>query len=175
MAEDAPGVETWVEQTSAFDRVRSVASTVSQPQPASYVADEAHVAENTARNHLERLVDMTVLLKSAHDGTAMYSPDPLYTRIQTLRELLEDHDRDALIERKAELQDTVESWRDEYGVDSPDILRDRATTTDSAAETRDIMKTASNWELVLYRLSVVDDAIENYAMYSQDFRDIQVE
>jgi len=170
MPDTTSGVESWKEHTGTFDRVQSVVSTVSQPRSAPYIADEAHVAENTARKHLERLVDLNVLLKSEQKETTLYSPDPLHTRMQTLRDLLEKHDRNALIDLKADLQFQVESWRDEYDADSPDDLRGRAVDTDTAAQTRDIRKTASDWELTLYRLSVVEDAIKNYTTYSQDSR-----
>ncbi|WP_207591158.1 DUF7342 family protein [Halomontanus rarus] len=170
MAEDGPGIEAWKEHTSAFDRVRSVAETVSQPRPASAIADEAHVAENTARDHLERLVDMNLLLKGNQEGTVVYSPDPLHTRMQTLRDLLESHSRDELIQLKAEMQEQTEMWRTEYDVDSPDELRERAVETATAAETRDVLKTVHDWELVQYRLNAVEDAIKNYATYSRDHR-----
>ena len=171
MSEDVPGVDAWKEQTSAFDRVQSVSDTVSRPRSASYIAEEACVAENTARDHLERLVDMNVLLKSVHEGTTMYSPDPLHTRMQALRELLDTHDHDGLIELKAEMQDRLETWRDEYEVDSPGELRERASDTDEAAQTRTVLQAASDWELVLYRLSIVEDAIENYTTYSRPYRE----
>ncbi|WP_265112049.1 DUF7342 family protein [Halosolutus halophilus] len=170
MADQSPGVEAWKEHTTAFDRVQSVATTVSKPRPASYIADEAHVAENTARDHLERLVNLNVLLKTERDDGALYSPDPLHTRIQTLRDLLEEHDRDGLIDLKIELQSKIEDWETDYSVDSPDELRTRAAETDTASQTRDLKKTASDWELALYRLSVLEDAIENYATYTKDFR-----
>jgi predicted ArsR family transcriptional regulator len=170
MADDAPGVDAWKEHTSAFDRVRSIASTLSQPRPASFIAAEAHVAENTARDHLDRLVDMNVLLKEDHEGTAMYAPDPLHTRLQTLRDLLDTHDHDGLVRVKAELQEQIETWCDEYGVESPAQLRERAAETEAATATREIREAASDWELVQYRLSIVEDAIENYATYSRDSR-----
>lgn len=168
MPDDAPGVDAWVAQTSAFDRVRSVATTLSQPQPVSYIATEAHVAENTARGHLDRLVEMNVLLKRDDAGTAEYAPDPLHLRMQTIRDLLEEHDHDGLLRLKADLQDQVAAWRDEYGVDSPEALRERASETEDAAKTRAIRQTASDWELVAYRLGIVEDAIENYHTYSRD-------
>lgn len=166
--EDAPGIEAWKEHTSAFDRVRSIAGSLSQPQPAATIADDAHVAENTAREHLERLVEMNVLLKHDREGTTMYAPDPLHTRLQTLRELLDTHDHDGLIRLKAELQEEIDAWQAEYGAESPDALREHAAETDDAAETRAIVQTASDWELVRYRLGIVEDAIENYATYSRD-------
>ncbi|MFB6227285.1 MAG: ArsR family transcriptional regulator [Halobacteriales archaeon] len=170
MTERTSGVEAWKEHTTAFDRVQSVATTVSQPRSASHIAGEAHVAENTARDHLERLVNLNVLLKTERDDGALYSPDPLHTRVQTLRDLLEEHDRNGLIELKAELQSQIEEWKADYGVDSPRDLRAQAAETDTATQTRDLKKTASNWELAQYRLSILEDAIENYGTYTQDFR-----
>lgn len=170
MPEQTAGVEAWKEHTTAFDRVQSVATTVSQPRSASYIADEAYVAENTARDHLERLVGLNVLLKTERDDGAVYSPDPLHTRIQTLRDLLEEHNRNGLIDLKAELQSQLEEWKDGYGVNSPSALRAQAAETDTAAQTRDLKKTASDWELAQYRLSILEDAIENYGTYTQDVR-----
>ncbi|UHQ95074.1 DUF7342 family protein [Haloterrigena alkaliphila] len=170
MTDQSPGVEAWKEHTTAFDRVRSIATTVSKPRPVAYIADEAHVAENTARDHLERLVALNVLLKTERDDGAFYSPDPLHTRIQTLRDLLEEHDRDGLIDLKIELQSKIEDWETDYNAGSPDELRTRAAETDTASQTRNLKKTASDWELALYRLSILEDAIENYAMYTTDFR-----
>lgn len=168
MSDEAPGVDAWKAQTSAFDRVRSVAGTVSEPRSASYIATEAHVAENTARDHLERLVEMNVLLKHDREGTATYAPDPLHTRIQTLRDLIDEHDHEDLVQLKADLQEQIETWRDEFGVDSPSELRARASETSDAAATRTLGQTANDWELVVYRLDIVDDAIENYRTYSRD-------
>lgn len=170
MTDDAPGVDAWVEQTSAFDRVRSVAATLSHPRPVSYIASEAHVAENTARSHLDRLVDMNVLLKDDQGGTAVYAPDPLHVRMQTLRDLLDEHDHDGLLELKTELQEQVAAWRDENDVDSPVALRERAAESADAAETRRIREIASDWELVEYRLGIVEDAIENYTTYRRGDR-----
>lgn len=168
MVDDASGLEAWKEHTSAFDRVRSIAGSVSQPEPASTIASDAHVAENTARQHLERLVEMNVLLKRDREGTAIYAPDPLHTRLQTLRDLLDAHDHDGLIRLKAELQEEIDAWRAEYGAASPAELREHAAETDDAAETRAVLQTVHDWELVQYRLGIVDDAIENYAAYSRD-------
>lgn len=170
MPDDAPGVATWKERTSAFDRVQSVADTVSQPRSASYIASEAHVAENTAREHLERLVEMNILLKRDQAGTTTYEPDPLHTRMQTLRELLETHDQESLIRLKAELQEEIERWQTEYSVESPGELREHAAETEDAATTRDVLETARDWELLRYRLTILEDGIENYTTYNRDAR-----
>ena len=170
MADDAPGVEAWKENTTAFDRVRSIATIVDRPRSASYIAGEACVAENTARDHLNRLVEMYVLLKTDDEGTTLYAPDPLHVRMKTLRDLLEDHDQDGLIQLKAGMQEQIEEWKQDFDVESSDELRKHAGETKTASETRNLLRTASDWDLSRYRLSIVEDAIENYEDYRRDYR-----
>jgi len=52
-------------------------------------------------------------------------PDPL-TRGYKHRDLLEEHDREGLIQLKIELQSKIEDWETDYNADSPDELRTRA-------------------------------------------------
>lgn len=159
-------VEEWKANESAFDRVRSVAVTLSQSRTADWIAEQAAVAGNTARSHLERLVDMNVLEAVANDGATRYRPDPLYTRMRALRDILDGRDRDDLVELRAELQEQVETWQDEYGADSPDDLREQAATAKTSDRTRELRHAANDWEIVRYRLGLVEEAIDRYAEYS---------
>ncbi|WP_435183678.1 DUF7342 family protein [Halobellus sp. EA9] len=161
-----PGIDTWKAHQTAFDRVRSVALTLSEPRSAGWIAERARVADNTARDHLQRLVEMDVLRTTATDGATRYAPDPLYTRMRALRDLLDGRDRDDLLALKADLQAQIETWRDRYEVDSPTDLRERAAETDTASETRDLRQTANDWDIVRYRLRLVEDAVEHYAEYA---------
>lgn len=161
-----PGVEDWTANESAFDRVRSVAVTLSKPRTADWIAEQAAVAGNTARNHLERLVEMNVIEAATHGGVTRYRPDPLYTRMRALRELLDGRDRDDLVELRADLQGQVEAWQEEYGADSPADLREQAATAEPADRTRELRWTANDWEAVRYRLGLVTEAIDRYPEYS---------
>lgn len=163
---DAPGVDAWKATESAFDRVRSVAVTLTEPRSADWVANQAAVAGNTARNHLERLVEMNVLEAVSDEGVTRYRPDPLYTRMRALRELLDERDQDDLIELRAELQEQVASWQNAYGVDSADDLRAQAATAETAEGTRTLRRTANDWEIVRYRLGLIEEAIDRYAEYA---------
>lgn len=161
------GDAAWTDHASAFDRVRSVALSLSAPRSASWVADEALVAENTARRHLERLADLHVITADTSGDAVTYYPDPVYIRTRDLRELVAEHDRDELAELAADLKTDIESWQDEYGVASPDDLRRTAaaerTSADEAVKRR---RTASDWELAAYRLSLVDEALSRYDEYT---------
>lgn len=162
-------VQTWKDHATAFNRVKSVTMTVMEPRSASWIAEEAAVSPNTARNHLRQFTDLGVVTATDDDGIRQYYPDPLYTRLQGVRESLEEMSKQQLSEYAAELKDDIEAWRTEYDADSPDALRVRATADDvSAEQTSDLVQTASDWELAQYRLSLVRDAIENYDTWTFD-------
>jgi predicted ArsR family transcriptional regulator len=132
--EEAEWIETWKEHASAFDRVKSVTMTLSEPRPASWIATEAAVSPNTARDHLHRLIDLGVVTATENDGTRHYYPDPLYTRLRDVRELLQETTKRDLSEQAAGLKDDIAAWKAEYDVESPEALRERAADADVSAK-----------------------------------------
>lgn len=164
MTEDTnAGIERWVAETSAFDRVRSVAFALQEPRTASEVAERAHVAEKTARDHLGRLVEMDLLLETDDSTPVTYYPDPGYMRYREVRTLARDHDRDDLTEMAATLTGDIEEWREEYGVDDPSDLRASVARLDvSEHEVYDRQKAAEDWEFTEYRLGLIEDALAGY-------------
>ncbi len=168
-------IGTWKEHASAFDRVKSVTMTLSEAQPAPWIAEEAAVSPNTARDHLHRLIDLGVVTATEKDGTRRYYPDPLYTRLRDVRELLQETTKQELSEQAADLKADIAAWKTEYGADSPDTLRERAAADDvSAEQAYEFVRIASDWELAQYRLSLVQDAIENYDTWTSDPSSITV-
>ncbi|WP_188127982.1 winged helix-turn-helix domain-containing protein [Halorubrum xinjiangense] len=166
---DAGWMETWKEHASAFDRVKSVTMTLSEPRSAPWIAEQAAVSPNTARDHLRRLVDLGVVAESDDSGTRHYYPDPLYTRLRDIRELLEGTTKQELSEQAAVLKDDIAAWKTEYDADTPDTLRERAAAEPVSAERAyELTQAASDWELARYHLSLVQDAITNYDTWSAD-------
>lgn len=159
---DAPD-ETWREHTTAFDRVQSVALSIAAPRTAAWIADEALVAENTARRHLRRLVDLAVLTAETDGRVTTYYPDPVYVRTREVRRLVTDHTRDGLVDLAADLKADIETWRAAYDASSPDHVRAAATDEAvSASAAREHRHVASDWEHARYRLSLVEDALDRY-------------
>jgi predicted ArsR family transcriptional regulator len=160
---EVPGEAAWKEHTIGFDRVQSVALTLSEPRTAAWIADEALVAENTARRHLQRLAELNVLTADTGDDARTYYPDPVYVRTRELRAIVDEHDRDGLSALAADLKADVEQWCEEYDAGSPDEIRVQATDDAvSAVEARERRHVASDWEHARYRLSLVEDALERY-------------
>jgi len=174
-SDESEWVETWKEHASAFDRVKSVTMTLSEPQTASWIATEAAVSPNTARDHLGRLIDLGVVTATETEGTRHYYPDPLYTRLRDVRELLQEMTKRDLSELAAELKDDIAAWEAEYDCAAPEALRERAAANDvSAEQAHDLVEVASDWELARYRLSLVQNAVENYDTWSADPSSISV-
>lgn len=165
MVDSKPGIDAWKEHAIPFDRVLSVSQSLSTPRPASWIATEAAVSESAARSYLERLVELSILLEYEEAGTVTYGPDPLYVRFQIVRELLDEHDFNDLVSLKEDLQAQTETWRDKYEVGSPDELKELATGTDNTEQATEIRRTATEWEVTEYRLSVVKGVIDNYDTY----------
>jgi DNA phosphorothioation-dependent restriction protein DptG len=124
------------------------------------------VSESTASEHLNRLVELTVLLEFNNEGTTTYTSDPIYQRFQVVRELLDEYDQDGLLNLKEDLHARIETWQDEYGVNSPEDLRDIATETDSTEQATEIRRTAAQLGLTKYRLDIIEDVIDNYDTYT---------
>lgn len=164
MLEDSdPGTDRWIQETSAFDRVRSVAFALQQSRTAGWIADSARVSEKTARGHLRRLVEMDVLLEDAGQGPTTYYPDPGYMRYRDVRTLARENDRDELAEMVATLKGDVEGWRDGYDVEAPDELR--ASVADAAVSEADVyerQQVAEDWEYTEHRLGLIRDALAQY-------------
>lgn len=164
---DSQWVQTWTENASAFDRVRSVAMTVSEPQTATWIAERAEVAETTARDHLDRLAEIGMLVTDDSEGATTYTPDPAYVRFRELRELVSEHSNADLAEFAAEVKAEIETLQADYDVESPQALREHAVAADvSASDTRDLLRAASDWEHYSYRLSLLEEAVERYHEYT---------
>lgn len=161
--EQNPGIERWIDQTSAFDRVRSVAFTLQRPQTAGQIAESAHVSEKTARSHLTRLVEMDAVLEQDEEGPTTYYPDPGYMRYREIRSLVRDHDRDELIEIVATLKRDIKEWQDEFSAESPDELRASAADIEvTESEVYERQTIAEDWDYTQHRLSLIKDALAQY-------------
>jgi hypothetical protein len=164
--DDPDYVATWKAHTTGFDRVRSVASSLEAPQTAAWIATEAHVSEPTARDHLSRLVDLGVLMTDDTAKGRTYYPDPVYTRLTALQELVNTNTETELTEQATTIQQDIAAWKDQYGVESPRALRASVTEDISAEEAQERIRIAADWDSAQYHLSLLRDAIDHYDTYT---------
>ncbi len=159
--------QTWKEHTTAFDRVRSVASSLAEPRTAAWIADEAYVSEPTTRDHLSRLVDLGVLVTDETSAGKTYYPDPVYTRLTALREFVNENTEAELAEQAAAVQRDIQTWKERFDVESPAELRASVADDDrSPDDAQERLRIADDWDSATYQLSLLKDALEHYATYT---------
>lgn len=115
-------VETWVSETTPFERVHEVLRTTVEPETAAELADRAHVSEPTARKHAETLVE-TGHAEHVSDGrAAQYQRSPSAVVLERVEELRRDHSTDELVDAVEQLSGRVQEYRETAGVESPSAL-----------------------------------------------------
>ena len=164
--DDPDYVASWKEHTTGFDRVRSVASSLEAPQTAAWIASEAYVSEPTTRDHLSRLVDLGVLMTDDTAKGRTYYPDPVYTRLTALQELVNTNTETELTEQATTIQQDIAAWKDQYDVESPRELRASVTEDISVEEAQERIRIAADWDSARYHLSLLRDAIDHYDTYT---------
>lgn len=152
-------VESWTESMTARERVETIATTLSEPRTANWVADQADVKWDTAKKHLDDLADSGVLLVTADDR---YVPDPTKAYFDQLRELILTNDREGLRAELEAIAERIEDWQATYGVDSPDELE--ATLADDlpADDVTERRQALRRWEQSVRSRETIRTALQLY-------------
>lgn len=163
------GVERWKAESKAIERVIEVVLSLGEPQTASWVADEAHVSEQTTREHLGLLVDLGIVTSTSARSVTKYQPDAAYLRYRAVSAAIERDSREDLLDRVEQLKSRVEEITEEYSVETPDELRAKATDDDvQSDEVKTYRIAASEWESVRRELDVAEEALERYEEFTRD-------
>lgn len=166
------GLESWTEGLSARERVREIATTLTQPRSVEWVREEAQISSwQTAKDELEMLVEFgQVHAIEGDDGNTKYAPNYQLRYFNELTELINEHTRDELREEIATVQDRIEEWKAEFDVETRDELE--STLTDESLSSDDIRTRSAilrRWEgyednkrLLKHALELYDDARSLY-------------
>jgi hypothetical protein len=166
------GLNPWTEGLSSRERVREIAMTLTQPRSVDWVRAEAQVSSwQTAKDELEMLVEFRqVHAIEGDDGNTKYAPNYQLRYFNELTELINERSQADLREEIASIQETIEDWMADYGVDSRDDLE--ATLTDESLSSEDVRernRVLRRWErcednkrLLKHALELYDDAQSLY-------------
>ncbi|MFC7324180.1 hypothetical protein ACFQMF_06240 [Halorubrum rutilum] len=166
------GLGPWTDDLSARERVREIATTLTEPRSVEWVREEAQVsAWQTAKDELEMLVEFEQLQAvDGDDGNTKYAPNYQLRYFSELTELINAHTREELREEIADIQSELDEWKAEFEIESRDELE--ATLTGDGLDTTAIRKrnrVLRRWEryennkrLLKHALELYDDARELY-------------
>jgi transposase-like protein len=148
-------------------RIREVAMTVREPRNAREIAESADVAPNTARKYLRQLVETNQLATAEHGRETVYYPDPTTQRFDQIRELIEEHSKQELVDELDTIESEIDGWKKEYDVDSPDELR-ASISGKPKEERKSRLRDAEDWEYFEHQSEVIGYAVMLYDTVEQD-------
>lgn len=166
------GLGPWTDDFSARERVREIATALTEPRSVEWVRQEAQVsAWQTAKDELEMLVQFEQLQAvDGDDGNTKYAPNYQLRYFSELTELINAHTREELREEIADIQSELDEWKAEFEVGSRDELE--AALTEDGLDTnaiRERNRILRQWEryednkrLLKHALELYDDAREFY-------------
>lgn len=148
-------------------RIREVAMTVREPRNAKEIAESADVAPNTARKYLRQLVETNQLAAAEHGRETVYYPDPTTQRFDQIRELIEEHSKQELIDELDAIESEIDGWKKEYNVDSPDELR-VSISGKPEEERKSRLRDSEDWEYFEHQSEMIGHAVMLYDTVEQD-------
>ncbi|EMA63084.1 DUF7342 family protein [Halorubrum lipolyticum] len=166
------GLGSWTDDLSARERVREIATTLTEARSVEWVRKEAQVsAWQTAKDELEMLVEFGQLQAvDGDDGHTKYAPNYQLRYFSEVTELINTHTREELREEIANIQSEIDEWKTEYEVESRDELE--STLADDGLDStaiRERNRILRRWEryednkrLLKHALELYDDARELY-------------
>ena len=153
-------VDSWTDSMTARQRVETIATTLSEPRTANWIADQADVKWDTAKKHLDNLTESGVLL-ATEDNT--YTPDPTRAYFDHLRELILTNEREELRGELEAIADRIDNWKTTYDVDTPAELESTLAddlSTDEIKERRQVLR---RWESSHRSRQTIKSALQLYS------------
>lgn len=115
-------VEEWVDDTTTFQRVRSVVDTTREPQTAAQIADRARVSEPTARKHLSAMAEVGRITAVQTENGTRYKRSPQAMAMRRIAAIHETHTKQELHEEIRALTEEITALQEAYGVTDVDAL-----------------------------------------------------
>ena len=158
------GLDPWSEGLTARERVRRIATTLTQPRSVEWVREEAQISSwQTAKDELEMLVEFGQVRTVDVDGNTQYAPNYQIRYFSELAELINNHTREDLREEIADIKEEIDEWKAEFDIDSRTELK--LTLIDdglSSCEIRTRNRIFREWERGEDNKRLLDHALELY-------------
>ncbi len=158
------GLSSWTEGLTARERVRRIATTLTQPRSVEWVREEAQISSwQTAKDELEMLVEFEQIHAIEVDGNTRYAPNYQLRYFSELADLINGHTRNEIREEIADIQEGIDEWKAEFDVGSRTELESTLTEDElSSDEIRTRNRILREWERREDNKRLLDHALELY-------------
>ena len=153
----------WKDDRSPRERVRQIAETVTDPVSPNWVADQADVGWQTAKDELEQLADRGDLRAVTQDGDVRYVPDFTRRYTERIRELALSVSREELREELVQAKEDIQEIKSEHDIESRSELEASLSDEDvSATAARERQQSLREWEEIVDEVQLVEHALSLY-------------
>lgn len=166
------GLGSWTDDLSTRERVREIATTLTQPRSVEWVREQAQVSSwQTTKDELEMLVEFgQVHAIEGDDGNTKYAPNYQLRYFNEIMELINNNTREELREEIASIQAEIDEWKAAFDVKSRDELESSLTDDELDSEAiQERNRILRQWEryednkrLLKHALELYDDVRELY-------------
>jgi predicted ArsR family transcriptional regulator len=124
-------VEEWKQDTTTRERIRSVVQRIYEPTSAAAIAERARASEPAVRDTLTDLEEIGLVeTQETGHGTLYKRNEQMYIFRQVV-DLQNEYDETDLVAQLQDLKQTVNTFRDEYAVESPTELAQQLEPDDT--------------------------------------------
>jgi len=155
-------VEEWVEDTTAYDRVRQTIDVTTEPHTANEIADRARVSEPTARKYLSTMADVGRVKRISTDSGATYMRAPQMLAMRRIAAIHREHTKDEIRDAIKDLKEQRTSIQKTHGADTVDEL-----TLDLEAGD-DGWEDVARWRQIEQNLEIAQAALALYEFDPDD-------
>jgi hypothetical protein len=141
------GIKPWSEDMTSRERIRKIATTITQPRSVNWVKKQASISSwETTKDELETLAEFgQVRIVEGEDGNVKYAPDYRRRYVDEVLDLIDKYSREELREKIANVQQRIDGWKQEYDVESKEDLESTLGELD-AEEIHERNKVIRQWE-----------------------------
>lgn len=165
-----PGIKKWSEDMSSRERIREIATTLTRPRSVNWIKKQADVSSwETTKDELETLREFGQIRTIENEnGDIRYAPDYRRRYIDEVLELIDEYSRQQLREKIASVQERIDEWKDEYGVESKNDLEESLKDDFNAEEIRERNKVIRRWEQAQANQKLLNHALKLHEDVSED-------
>lgn len=159
------GLGSWSDDLSARERVREIATTLTESRSVEWVREQANISSwQTAKDELEMLVEFGQLQAvQGDDGNTKYAPNYQLRYVNEVAALINSHTREELREEIATIQAEIDEWKREFTVESREELESTLTDDDLDSEAiRKRNRVLREWDHYEDNKRLLDHALQLY-------------
>ena len=152
-------VDEWdaaLDPRSSRDRVYETAIQLTVPTSVRSVAERAECAKETARRHLDWLVEIGILTQVTTDPAA-YTRNEAYFAWKRVHDLRTRHSDEELRAQLTGLTSELEAYQERYGAAHPEDV-DALDHVDDVGDVEEVWMELSEWESIRRRIRELDRA-----------------